>query len=62
MLKKFEEYHQRLRNLQPSLREANQGGIDDVFDKNFLPGERWDSVNPRRSWALRGAPGAIGEK
>jgi len=51
LLKKFDEYHQRLRSLQPSLRESNQGGIDDVFDGNFLPGERWDSVNPRRSWA-----------
>merc|ERR1711977_6688 len=48
LLKKFEEYHKRLRALQPSLRESNQQGVDDVFDSQLLAGDRWDASNPRR--------------
>lgn len=52
LLKKFEDYNHRLRTLQPSLRELTQcHGIDDVFDSHLLPGDRWDSKNPRVSWA-----------
>jgi hypothetical protein len=50
LLKKFEDYNNKLRSFQPSLRERNHVAIDDTFDDHLLDGERWDSVSPRKSW------------
>jgi hypothetical protein len=51
LLKKYEEYQAKLRSFDPSLRErVHSCGVDDVFDSHMLPGKRWDSFTPRKSW------------
>jgi len=43
LLKRHKQYQERLRSLEPSLRARNQHrAIDDVFDNEMLPGERWE--------------------
>jgi len=52
LLKKYEDYQKKLRGFIPSLRERiHSGAIDQVFDDQILPGKRWDSFTPRKSWA-----------
>jgi len=42
LLKRHEAYKTRMRTLEPSLRSCVQwGAVDDVFDMEMLPGERW---------------------
>jgi hypothetical protein len=51
LLKKYEEYQKKLRGFIPSLRErVHTHAIDEVFDSHMLPGKRWDSCEPRKSW------------
>jgi len=51
LLKKYEDYQDKLKGFIPSLRErVHNDAIDEVFDAEQLPGKRWDSFNPRKSW------------
>jgi len=41
--KRHQAYQQRIIDMQPTLRARNQwNAVDDVFDHEMLPGERWD--------------------
>jgi len=52
LLKKYEDYQKKLKGFIPSLRErVHTAAIDQVFDDQMLPGKRWDSFTPRKSWA-----------
>jgi hypothetical protein len=42
LIKRHKQYTERLHSLDPSLRARNQGqAVDDIFDAEMLPGERW---------------------
>jgi len=42
LIQRHNQYQERLRTLQPSLRARTQHqAIDDIFDSEMLPGERW---------------------